>query len=210
MIRCVAFDLDGVVLPSAPSFERFEREHGITRAHWEELFWCEPYVRATHGEGDLHELLPPFLARWRWPGSASDFAAAWFASCRDVDPAVAALIAALRAAGVHCVAASNQEQRRAQDLDEHPPLRALFAQRFFSCHFGSVKPDASYFRAIERATVCAPHELLFLDDKPANVAGARACGWRAELATCAESVRAALAAHLPRVGRAAPNSSRPG
>ncbi len=199
MIRCVAFDLDGVVLPSAPSFERFEREHGITQKHWEELFWCEAYVRATHGEGDLHEFLPPFLERWRWPGSASDFAATWFASCRDIDPGVARLIEALSQRGVRCVAASNQERRRAQDLDDHLPLRALFSQRFFSCHFGCVKPDAGYFRAIERATACAPDELFFIDDKPANVEGARRCGWRAEVATCADSVGAALAAHLPGV-----------
>jgi putative hydrolase of the HAD superfamily len=197
VIRCVAFDLDGVVLPSEPSFERFERAHGITRAHWEELFWCEPFLRAIYGDGDLHELLPPFLARWNWRGSADDFARAWFDSCRDVDPEVAALIARLRESGVHCVAASNQERRRAQDLDSHPPLRELFGERFFSCHLGSAKPEAAYFRAIERATACAPRELLFLDDKPANVEGARGCGWRAEVASCAESVRAALAAHVP-------------
>ena len=197
MIRCVAFDLDGVVLPSAPSFEFFAREHGITRAHWEELFWCEPYVRATYGEGDLHELLPPFVARWGWRGSPSDFAESWFASCRAIDPEVASLIARLRAAGIDCVAASNQEKRRAQDLDSHPPLRELFSERFFSCHLGSVKPEAAYYRAIERATACAPRELLFLDDKAANVDGARACGWRAEVAASAEAVRDALAAHLP-------------
>lgn len=197
MIRCVAFDLDGVVLPSEPSFELFARAHGITRAHWEELFWSEPYLRATYGDGDLHELLPPFLRRWGWRGSVHEFSQAWFDSCRDVDPAVAALIAQLRASGVHCVAASNQERRRAQDLDSHPSLRELFGARFFSCHLGSVKPEAAYFRAIERATACAAGELLFLDDKPAHVAGARACGWRAEVATNAESAHAALSAHVP-------------
>jgi putative hydrolase of the HAD superfamily len=192
VIRCVAFDLDGVVLPSEPSFAYFAREHGITRAHWEELFWCEPYVRATHGEGDLHELLPPFLARWGWQGSPREFAAAWFASCRDVDPEVAALIEALRDAGVRCVAASNQEHRRAKDLDEQATLRALFSQRFFSCHFGSVKPHAAYFREIERATTCQASELLFLDDKLANVDGARACGWRAMLYRGPETLARAL------------------
>jgi FMN phosphatase YigB (HAD superfamily) len=60
-----------------------------------------------------------------------------------------------------------------------------------------VKPDAAFFRAIARATACDASELLFLDDKPANVEGARACGWRAEVARDASSVRAALAAHVP-------------
>jgi hypothetical protein len=63
VIRCVAFDLDGAVLPSHPSFDGFEREHGITRAHWQELFGSRAFERANVGEGDLHTLLPPVLDR---------------------------------------------------------------------------------------------------------------------------------------------------
>jgi putative hydrolase of the HAD superfamily len=58
------------------------------------------------------------------------------------------------------------------------------------------EPGAAALRAIERSLALAPHELLFLDDKPVNVAGAYACGWTAAVATAAESVRSALGAHL--------------
>jgi putative hydrolase of the HAD superfamily len=195
VIRVVAFDLDGVVLPSQPSFDWFEREHGVTRADWQELFAHAAFQRATRGEGDLAVWAAPFLERWRWRGDAASFAHAWLASCRDVDAEVASLIHALRGAGVVTVAASNQEPLRAADLEAHPPLRALFAQRFFSCRLGCAKPEPAYFRAIERSLARAPRELLFLDDKLANVAGARACGWRAEVASDAASVRAALRSH---------------
>jgi putative hydrolase of the HAD superfamily len=196
VIRCVAFDLDGVVLPSHPSFDWFEREHGITRAQWQELFSSRGFERANVGEGDLHTILPPFLARWGWQLGVADFTRAWFDSCRDHDAEVVALIAQLRASGIACVAATNQESRRARDLESHAPLRRLFDATFYSCHLGVGKPHEAYFRAIERALALEPRELLFLDDKPANVAGARACGWSAEVATGAASVRRALGLHV--------------
>jgi putative hydrolase of the HAD superfamily len=199
VIRCVAFDLDGVVLPSHPSFDWFEREHGITRAKWQELFSSRAFERANVGEGDLHTLLPPFLERWGWRLGAEHFTRAWFDSCRQHDAEVAALIAQLRASGIQCVAATNQEARRARELESHAPLRRLFDRAFYSCQLGVGKPDAAYFRAIERALGLVAHELLFLDDKPLNVAGARACGWAAEVATSADSVRSALGAHLGRI-----------
>ncbi len=196
MIRCVAFDLDGVVIRTEPSFALFEREHGITREAWREVF-AGDYQAAMRGEVDLFDLLPPFLARWSWRGTRDEFVGTWFGSCIDADPEVAALIRSLRAAGLRCCAASNQDNRRAAYLDAHAPLRALLPERFFSCWLRAAKPGADYFRAIERALGCAPHEILFVDDRPENVAGARACGWRGEVATGAASVRAALALHAP-------------
>jgi putative hydrolase of the HAD superfamily len=43
---------------------------------------------------------------------------------------------------------------------------------------GCRKPDAEFFRHCERLAGCGPQECLFIDDLPANVEGARACGWQ--------------------------------
>ena len=38
MIQCVAFDLDGVLIPSGPSFDYFKTKHNITPADFGEFF----------------------------------------------------------------------------------------------------------------------------------------------------------------------------
>jgi putative hydrolase of the HAD superfamily len=39
------------------------------------------------------------------------------------------------------------------------------------------KPDPAIYRHCERLAGAQPEQCLFIDDLPANVAGARACGW---------------------------------
>jgi putative hydrolase of the HAD superfamily len=43
---------------------------------------------------------------------------------------------------------------------------------------GARKPRPEFFRHAERLAGCAAAECLFIDDMPANVAGARALGWQ--------------------------------
>lgn len=40
------------------------------------------------------------------------------------------------------------------------------------------KPKAAFFEHCLQQAGCLPKECLFIDDLPANVAGARACGWQ--------------------------------
>jgi putative hydrolase of the HAD superfamily len=42
---------------------------------------------------------------------------------------------------------------------------------------GARKPRPEFFHACQRLAGCGPAECLFIDDLPANVAGARALGW---------------------------------
>lgn len=42
-----------------------------------------------------------------------------------------------------------------------------------------IKPDPAIFRLAEQRFGVEPGEALFLDDHPANVAAAQACGWQA-------------------------------
>lgn len=51
--------------------------------------------------------------------------------------------------------------------------------RFASHLLGLRKPDAAIHRAVERQTGVAAGNIVFFDDSPDNVAGARTCGWRA-------------------------------
>jgi glucose-1-phosphatase len=66
---------------------------------------------------------------------------------------------------------------------------------------GARKPRPEFFRHAERLAGCAAEECLFIDDLPANVAGARALGWQGVVYARGTD----LAAELEKVGvRAGP------
>lgn len=195
-IRCVAFDLDGVLIPSGPSFEYFERDHGITRNDFREFFEG-PYGPAMLGKADLFDVLPAALRRWNWRGTSESFARAWFQSCADAEPAAVEIVQGLRARGVTCYAASNQDSRRAMFLDSLPWLQALFDRRFYSCRLGAKKPSAEYFEIIRLEAALASEAMLFVDDNIENVESARRCGWSAELCTGSRDLEAVVARYFP-------------
>lgn len=55
------------------------------------------------------------------------------------------------------------------------------ARRFVSHEIGIMKPLAEIYRHVGRECGCEPGTILFFDDNAGNVAGARACGWQAEV-----------------------------
>ncbi len=64
-------------------------------------------------------------------------------------------------------------------MTETLKLGALFDHHFPSHLTGKLKPDAEVFAHVATALSCEPSAILFLDDQPLNVEGARAAGLRA-------------------------------
>ncbi len=196
MIRCVAFDLDGVVIPSGPSFDLFETTYGITRAHWENFF-AGSYQQAMLGQIDLFQILPDVLREWQWQGTLEEFADVWMKSCVDCDPEVTQMIRTVAGSGIRCCAATNQDNRRGAFLDAQTEIRTLFERRFYSYELGAKKPSARYFQLLLSEMGVAANEVLFVDDHRINVEGARTCGLVAEVCSGASGLRRALNQHLP-------------
>ncbi|WP_445269896.1 HAD family hydrolase [Streptomyces sp. DSM 41634] len=79
-----------------------------------------------------------------------------------------------------------------------PQVASRFDALFFSCRLGAAKPEPEVFRqAVDRMGV-APGEAVFIDDRAANVAAARALGITAIHFRDAGGLGAALDALLPR------------
>lgn len=72
------------------------------------------------------------------------------------------------------------------------PLRRVFA----SCEVGLRKPEREAFEHVARAIGVPLERILFLDDTPENVEGARAIGMKAELVRSPQDVKRALAPWL--------------
>lgn len=56
----------------------------------------------------------------------------------------------------------------------------LFDVEHYSWVVGAMKPEPAYFERVAARVGHPPANLLFIDDKPENIAAARAAGWRAE------------------------------
>jgi len=59
----------------------------------------------------------------------------------------------------------------------------LVRHRFYSCRLGRTKPDPDAYRAVLAELAADPAGVTFVDDRPANVAGAETVGMRALLFT---------------------------
>lgn len=91
---------------------------------------------------------------------------------------------------------SNAPFDLAEMLSEHRAM-AGFEHLLFSSRLGLVKPHREAFEAALARIGRGPAEVLFIDDRADNVAGARAAGLRAIHFTSAEQLRAELLDALP-------------
>ena len=90
------------------------------------------------------------------------------------------IVARVRAAGVSCYLATNQDSYRAACMRDRAPYDELLDGAYYSCDIRSAKPSAVFFEHIASDLGLAPEELLFIDDQPGNVSGARSAGLNAE------------------------------
>ena len=73
------------------------------------------------------------------------------------------------------------------------PFLNAFRGITVSAEIGLMKPELAIYRHHEKTFGLDPAATLFFDDSAANVEGARAAGWNAELFTGADKMRADLA-----------------
>ena len=103
----------------------------------------------------------------------------------------AELLADLEQAGTATAVLSNAPASLARTVRAAGWSRS-FAQLVFSSELALMKPEAQIYATVEQRTGRPPSELLFFDDRPANVDGAAQRGWRAHLWTGLDPARAVL------------------
>jgi putative hydrolase of the HAD superfamily len=107
-------------------------------------------------------------------------------------PASVDLVAGLAAAGVRLAVLSNAPEDTALGVSGLP-VAGYFEHLIFSCQLKLAKPDPECFRAALAVLGARPADVIFLDDRPNNVAAAAALGIRSIHFTGPEAARAALA-----------------
>ena len=177
---------------------------GVLRI-WDQDLW--PSIEERHGlepgalfaaafQPDL--LLPPVLGQvsddeWRLSvakvlaaGYGIERAAAavadWSAPIGRVEPAAVALVRRARSAGIRTVMVTNATSRLDRDLAALGLDEAVDAV-VNSSRIGAVKPDPQIYLHAAEIGGAKPERCLFVDDTPANVAGAETVGMTALLYT---------------------------
>jgi putative hydrolase of the HAD superfamily len=113
------------------------------------------------------------------------------ASWAHPDEEAVALLGELLAAGRDVALLSNAPARVADGLDELPWIAAI-PRRFYSGRMGLVKPDRKIYEEVARELGADPAGVLFVDDRPENVAAAEAAGMTGIHYTGAASLRTTL------------------
>lgn len=123
------------------------------------------------------------LADAGWPLDPATYLARWAQGNVIPDPAMLEDVRRLRAAGIACYLGSNQDAFWAAHMETTLGYGKLLDGLFISCRLGVAKPQAAFFEAMLAQMPHPRDELIFFDDKAANVEAALACGLEARLFT---------------------------
>ena len=183
-IQAILFDADGVVQRQKPEFRSILTDvlgppQDNLEAFLQDIFKTER--PALTGARDFADDLAAVLLRWNCRGTVQEALRAW--EQIHVDEGMITHINALRASGIYCGLATNQQSYRARYMSETLGYRTVFDREFYSCELGEMKPNPGYFQAILREMALPPDRVLFIDDHEANVLAARQVGLHASVFT---------------------------
>ena len=172
-------DVDGVVIVPRPGgwAADLQGDLGISSATLETHFFKPHWNDVVLGRAGLHERLGPVLAAHSPHLTSYNLAAYWFAKDAQLDKALLADLATLRANGVQLHLATIQEHERAAYLWNTLGLRNHFDAMHYAADIGWKKTDPEFYAAVETRTGFSGPDLMLLDDTAANVEAARAVGW---------------------------------
>ena len=197
----LVLDIDGVVSlaqpgSSTPWYATLQEDWGLS--HDDELapefFLKADFLEVLRGRLDLYTALHGYFEAKGLADRIEEFVAYWFEKDAVIDGEVLALADGWRQrTGGRCFAATNQEHHRVAYLRDTVGLDKHFDEIVYSAALGVCKPDRVFFtNAQARMGVAVAQSILFVDDRAANVDGARMCGWRAMLYRGPESLAKAL------------------
>jgi len=124
-------------------------------------------------------------------GTLAEFGRCFADIFTEIRPMVE-LHTALRNRGVPSYIFSNTNDLAVEHIRRHFAFYGDFDGYVLSYEVGAMKPDARIYEALERRAGRRGSELLYLDDRPENIAAGAARGWQVILHESPEKTRAAM------------------
>ena len=181
MIATVLWDADGVLQRTPTGFEESMRPALQGRVDDVEGFMVEAFAAerpALTGDVRWLDVLPELLARWGIPEAYDDLVHVWLTI--EAVPGTHEIVRALRAQGIRCCLATNQDVVRGTFMHDDLGYGRLLDEAFYSYELRVAKPDSAYFTTILGRLDESAQRVLFLDDSLRNVEAAREVGLAAE------------------------------
>lgn len=199
-VRAVLWDADGVLQHLPAGWEASMRPAVGHRLDDAEGFLAAAFAAerpCLTGDARWVEVLPRLLEEWGIPEAYDDALQVWL----TIEPveAARALVEKVRASGVRCYLATNQDEHRGRFMQRELGYDALMDGAFYSYDLRLAKPDPAFFRTILGRLGLDAGAVLFVDDNAGNVDSARGVGLRAETWHVEQGVDA-LRDHLQRHG----------
>ena len=116
----------------------------------------------------------------------------WADMAYDLIPGSWTTLRALRSQGTPVFALSNFGVETFEIAERLYPDLTEFDARFISGHRKVIKPDAAFYEMLETETGFSGEEIIFFDDRQANIDAAKARGWQAHLFTSSEAMTTTL------------------
>ncbi len=124
-------------------------------------------------------------------GSLDEFGGPFSDIFVPIEPMIE-LQSTLRRQGVPRFIFSNTNELAVSHIRRSFPFFNTFDGYVFSYEHGAMKPDARLYEVVERRTGKRGSEILYLDDRPENIATGTARGWQVILHETPEKSRAAI------------------
>ena len=124
-------------------------------------------------------------------GSAEEFGE-FFADIFTPIPSMVELHAAVRQRKIPTCIFSNTNELAISHIRRRFPFFTTFDGYVLSYEHGWLKPDSKLYEVVERETRRRGAEILYLDDRPENIAAGADRGWQTVLCDSPEAARSAV------------------
>ena len=145
------------------------------------------------GEADLKELLKERASKWGWKKSIDELLDYWFKAEHKIDQELLKIVKQLKQQKIVCAVVTNQEKYRAEYIINKMGFGGLFDFVFPSSSVGFKKPQPEFFQHVLSKVDCNGGEVVYFDDSPGFLEGARSLGIHAYLYKNPQQLKQVLA-----------------
>jgi glucose-1-phosphatase len=194
MVKAVVFDLGKVLLDFDYTIagRRIAARSKVPPESIRRFVDYSPLLfRLERGEVTTQQFYEEVCAATGFDGSFAEFADFFADIFVPIEPMVE-LHAALRRQGMPTYIFSNTNDLAISHIRRAFPFYSNFDGYILSYEHGVMKPDARLYEVVERQSSRRGSEILYLDDRPENVAAGAARGWQVILQETPDKSRAAV------------------